>query len=180
MEELDIEGALKRLGPYGLRPIERVLAGHTGTVQLLLSLLFNEPVDVVLIGQTELDGVIHHEIHREVSLRLRKRDPQWGSELGDEVCRAETVIDTQRNAPEVLEHVREGKLGIGQIAVLLHVPVTRTINTIEVTPGAIRRQYTMENLGQWHRGACGRPAAPALHYVITEVFPRELFRKIEW
>ena len=54
MEELDIPGALERLKPYDLSPIERVLAGHTGTVQLLLSLLFGEPVDVVLIGQFEL------------------------------------------------------------------------------------------------------------------------------
>jgi len=38
MEELDIPAVLARLKPYNLSPIERVLAAHTGTVQLLLSL----------------------------------------------------------------------------------------------------------------------------------------------
>ncbi len=61
MEELDIPGALERLKPYSLSSIERVLTGHAGTVQWLLSLLFDEPVDVVLIRQHELDGQIHRE-----------------------------------------------------------------------------------------------------------------------
>ena len=155
MEELDIPGAMERLKPYGLRPIERVLAGHTGTVQLLLSLLFGEPIDVVVIGQTELAE--RHEIHREVSLRLRYQEI--------EVCRAVSVIDVQRNSDLILDRVREGQLGLGQIAVKYFMPIRRTINIIEVDKQQISREYTME----------GASEPEALHFVITEMFPREVF-----
>ncbi len=154
MEELDIPGALERLKPYSLSSIERVLTGHAGTVQWLLSLLFDEPVDVVLIRQHELDG----QIHREVSLKLRYREI--------EMCRAVSVIDLDLNAPLVLHHIREGRLGLGQIAVMYNVPIKRTINTIEVNQELITRQYTMEGDDPGHQ---------ILHYVITESFPRMLY-----
>lgn len=160
MEELDIPGALERLRPYGLGPIERVLAGHTGTVQLLLSLLFNEPVDVVLIGQREIES--RHEIQREVSLKLRHRET--------EVCRAISSIDLERNSQVVLQYIREGRLGLGQIAVTCNVPIKRTINTIDVTEDQISREYTMEGLEP------GRLFIH-LHFEITEMFPREMFLK---
>ncbi len=166
MEELDIPGALERLKPYGLSAIERVLAGHTGTVQLLLSLLFDEPVDVVLITQEEVDGVIQ----RVVSLRLRDREV--------EACRAFSLIDTKRNAPAVLEDIREGKLGLGQIAVKFRVPIQRTITEVKANYWAIVREYTMET-DETFMGARDLPprstAPPALHYVINETFHRELF-----
>ena len=155
MEELDIPGALERLKPYGLNPIERVLAGHTGTVQLLLSLLFDEPVDVVLIGQGDYRS---SEIQREVSLKLRHREV--------EVCRAVSIIDLDRNDPFVLHHIREGQLGLGQIAVKYNVPIKRTINTIEVTKEQVSREYTMEGFDPGHQ---------FLHFVITEMFPRDAF-----
>ena len=154
MEELDIPAALERLKPYGLSPIERVLAGHTGTVQLLLSLLFDEPVDVVLIGQNEIKA--RHEIHREVGLRLRHSDV--------EVCRAVSIIDLDRNSDLILDRIREGQLGLGQIAVTYSMPIRRTINLIEVTKDQITREYTME----------GASEPEVLHFVITEMFPRGL------
>ncbi len=159
MEELDIPGALERLKPYDLSPIERVLAGHTGTVQLLLSLLFGEPVDVVLIGQFEPAG--RHEIHREVSLRLRHREV--------EVCHAVSIIDLKRNSQQILAAIQEGRLGLGQIAVKYSMPIERTIKTIEVDEGQISREYTME--GRVFRD----PDFLELHYSIMEMFPRGVF-----
>ena len=171
MEELDIPGALERLKPYKLSPIERVLAGNTGTVQLLLSLLFDDPVDVVLITQEETEGVIQ----RVVSLRLRDR--------GVEACLASSVIDTGRNARVVLQDIRDGKLGLGQIAVKHRVPIQRTITKVEANYWTIVREYSMET-DDMYTGSGNLPprgtAPPALHYVITETFHRELFKGGLW
>ena len=53
-EELNIAAVLEGLKPYeDLNGIERILAAHTGTVQLLLSLYFNEEVVVVVKSQKE-------------------------------------------------------------------------------------------------------------------------------
>ena len=155
MEELDIAGVLDRLKVYDLSPIERVLAGHTGTVQLLLSLYFDEPVDVVLMNQEEKEGAIH----RVVSLRLRRREIA--------VCHASSVIRLDLSSQGVLTDVRGGKLGLGQIAVKYSVPTKRTIGEITVTPSRISRQYIMEGFDPGHQ---------YLHYVISESFPRKLFR----
>lgn len=168
MEELDILGALELLQPFNLGPVERVLAGHTGTVQLLLSLLFGEPVDVVMVGQSEVNGPVRREIHREVSLKLRHREL--------EVCRAVSVIDLQMNDPEVLADIREGKLGLGQLAVKYDVLNKRTIDSIEVDQVSLRRQYTMDGYDPGKEGQ--RQSGHYLHFVITEVFSRDLFQAL--
>ena len=103
MEELNIPEVLGRLEPYRLGPVERVLAAHTGTVQLLLSLYFGSPVDVTLVEQSEKLG----EIQRRVSLVVRC--------TCKEACFARSVIPLSANKSEVLVDVRQGRLGIGQI-----------------------------------------------------------------
>ncbi len=150
MEELDIPAILARLKPYNLSPIERVLAAHTGTVQLLLSLYFGSPVDVTLVEQSEEMG----EIRRRASLVV--------SCTGQEACFARSVIPLSVNNREVLADVREGKLGIGQIAVKHRIPTERRIREIAVTPMQISRKYVMQG--------------PGLYYMVTEVFPRDLYR----
>ena len=150
MEELNIPAVLERLKPYGLGPIERVLAAHTGTVQLLLSLYFGSPVDVTLVEQAEEMG----EIRRRVSLVVRR--------TGQEACFARSAIPLSANSKEVLADVREGVLGIGQIAVKHHIPTERRIREVNVSQSQISRKYIMQG--------------PGLYYVVTEVFPRELYR----
>ena len=150
MEEMDIPSVLARLEPYRLGPMERVLAAHTGTVQLLLSLYFGSPVDVTLVEQAEEMG----EVRRRVSLVVRC--------TGQEACFARSTIPLSANGREVLTDVREGLLGIGQIAVKHHIPTERRIREINVTPSQIFRKYVMQG--------------PGLYYVVTEVFPRELYR----
>lgn len=151
MEELRIGEVLEGLKDYDLNPIERVLAAHTGTVQLLLSLWFNEPVDVEGIKQKEGDG----KIHRSVDLVCRH------SRLT--VAHAESVIGLDDNSPEVLADIRAGKLGIGQIAVKHRVPVTRTLHEVQVAPHELSRFYSMQG--------------PGLHYEIRETFPRYLYEQ---
>ena len=150
MEELNIPAVLERLKPYGLGPIERVLAAHTGTVQLLLSLYFGSPVDVTLVEQAEEMG----EIRRRVSLVVRRTD--------QEACFARSVIPLSANSKEVLADVRDGVLGIGQIAVKHRIPTERRIREVNVSSSQISRKYIMQG--------------PGLYYVVTEVFPRELYR----
>ena len=144
---MDIPGVLKQLKGYNLSPIERVLAAHTGMVQLLLSLYFGEPVDVLLVAQTEENG----NIRRETSLVLRDRRR--------EACHAHSSIPLSINKPEVLDDIREGGLGLGQICVKHGIPEGRLIKVIMVTPQEITREYVI--------------AAPGI--VIREVFPRDLY-----
>ena len=153
MEELDIAGVLAKLKPYNLSPFERVLAAHTGTVQLLLSLYFGAPVDVTLVEQSEELG----EIRRQVSLVVRC--------TSQEACFARSTIPLSVNSREVLADVREGKLGIGQIAVKHRIPTERRIREITVTYSQIARKYVMQG--------------PGLYYAVTEVFPRDLYRAAE-
>ena len=154
-EELNIAAVLEGLKPYeDLNGIERILAAHTGTVQLLLSLLFGEEVVVVVLDQEERDGCAF----RSVQLRTINTDIL--------VCGAISIIDYQRCSGGVVVDVREGKLGLGQIAVKHEINTVRTITGLEVEPASIKRNYTMEGKG--------------LYYEITEIFPRDLFRVARW
>lgn len=145
-EELDINGLLESLSRYQLSPIERVIAGHTGTVQWLLSLWFGEAVVVRSRGQDE-DA---DRIERQVDLVLLRRDLV--------VCEARSCISLAAADPAVIDRVRAQRLGIGQIAVELGIPTRRSIRSIAVTPEHIEREYEM-------RG-------PGLHFEVRERFPR--------
>jgi chorismate-pyruvate lyase len=100
---------------------------HIGTVQLLLSLYLGSAVDVILVEQTEE----MREIRRRVSLVVRC--------TGQEACFAQSVIPLSANKAEVLADIRDGQLGIGQIAVKHHIPTERRIRDIDVTPIQISR-----------------------------------------
>jgi chorismate-pyruvate lyase len=154
-EELQIPQVLERLKEYpDLRPIERVLAAHTGTVQLLLSLWWNEPVDVVIVSQTEEDG----KIHRVVMLTCRN------SHLV--AAHAESLIPIEANDREVIADVRAKELGLGQIAVKHEIQVTRVLHEVEVTSHEmLSRFYSMSSRSRM-----------ALHYEIRESFPRVHYR----
>ena len=149
-EELDIAALLDRLKTNNLRPIERVVLGHTGTVQLLLSLLLDDPVDIKVLHQSTQDGVLI----RETSL-VRRSD-------GEEVAHALSKISMELNAQEVIADALAGQLGIGQIAIKHMIPTERRIVDLEVKRDTLSRTYTM--------------TGPGLSYNITETFPRDLFR----
>jgi len=145
-EKLDIDGLLAQLSGWRLSRIERVVAGHTGTVQWLLSLWFDESVEVRSLGQQEFEGWIE----RQVELVLARRRVV--------VCEASSRIRVAEADPAVLARVRDRRLGIGQIAVELGIPTRRSIRSIGVTPEHIERDYVM-------RG-------PGLHYEVRERFSR--------
>ena len=172
-EELDIPATLAKLGTPGvipLSPVERVLAGHTGTVVLLLSLYFNKPVKVLVVEQEEIPagsrpiGSDTSEynavgvIHRSVALVAG----DWI------VAKASTVIPLAENRFDVLEEIRRRDLGLGHIAVKLGFPTQRTIICIEATDEELSRTYVMQ--GREHL-----MSGPGLYYTITETFPRALY-----
>ena len=151
-EELDIAGVLEKLKPYAdLNPFERILAAHTGTVQLLLSLYFNQEVVVEVQSQEERDG----GAYRKVVLRLK--------ESQQEVCWALSHIDFQRCTGGVVVDVRSRELGLGQIALKGQINTERTLMDLRVEVDRIQRTYIMEG--------------PGLYYEITEIFPRALYRQ---
>lgn len=149
MEELDIPSALKLLKPYDLSPIERVLAGHTGTVQVLLSLWFNEEVVVKVQEQIDNPGGIERKVHLALGI----------SNLV--VATATSVIPRSVNMPKVMGDVQEQILGLGQIAVKHQIPTSRRIIELSATDDELRRKYIMEGQG--------------LRYVITENFHRRFY-----
>ncbi len=159
-EELDIAAVLDKIRHHNLNPIERILAAHTGTVQLLLSLYFGVPVDVRVIVQ-EPEGVW---IRRDVALTLRIS--------GTIVCSATSFISKETTDDPVMDDVMASVLGLGQIAVKHKVQTTREIISLTVTPKEISRTYTM-------KGSTPLMSGPRLFYQITEVFPRELYSRPE-
>ena len=146
---MDIPSALKLLEPYDLCPIERVLAVHTGTVQLLLSAWFNDAVVVQVQEQIDTPGGIERKVHLALSR----------SELV--VATATSVIPRSVNIPKVMGDVEEQILGLGQIAVKHQIPTSRQIIELKATDALLMRKYIMEGQG--------------LRYVITEHFFRALY-----
>lgn len=157
VEELNIQGSLRWVNDLGLTAIERVLAAHTGTVQLLVSLWFAEPAAAIVKWQQECDAPGGGLIRRQVALTLQ--------DSGLEVVLADSAIPLALNSPDVLRLVREKKLGLGQIAVALEIPTFRVLVSVQATDQQIRRKYIMRSIGP----------VSTLHYEIEETFPRALY-----
>jgi len=153
MEELDISSVLERLNGHNLNRIERVLVAHTGTVQLMLSLWFGEPVDVIVKSQVEQGTTLI----REVALTLRKTRLK--------VCHAKSQIPLDLNSQVVVEEVKRRQIGLGQIATSLNILSQRVLISLEVTPTTLSRTYVM--------------VGPGLRQVIEERFPRKLYQHLE-
>lgn len=158
-EELEIPQVLDRLKEYSnLAPIERVLAAHTGTVQLLLSLWWNEPVEIIVESQTEEYG----KIHRRVALICHNS--------GLVAAHAESIITIALNDREVIADVRAQELGLGQIVVKHEIQTVRTLHEVQVAPHELSRFYSIITTGP----ALARPLG--VHFEIRESFPRVHYR----
>lgn len=150
MEELDFQALLDRFNAQGFEPWERVILGHFGTVQTLLSLIFNAPVVVKLIDQTEDDGVIIRQTHLVAG--------QYA------VCYATSHIGRSQNRADIIGEVLAGKLGLGQIVAGLGMVNRRDLTNVGRNDYQFWRRYFL--LG------------PGLRLEITEVFPREPFEAV--
>jgi len=152
MEELDFRGLLDHFAAGGFQKGEQVILGHFGTVQTLLSLIFETPANVMNIQMT----VYSLSIHRSVDLVAG----EWT------VCHATSKIPRDLNSKTVLHHVSEGKLGLGQIVVTLGIPNTRRLIEVGRDKHAFWRTYAIEG--------------HSLYIEITENFPRPPFEAIGW
>ncbi len=152
MEELDFQGLLDHFTEKGFLKGEQVILGHFGTVQTLLSLIFEKPVNVRLTDQKEQEGAIIR------SVNLMCEDTI--------VAYATTYIPKERNRPEVLFDISAGKLGLGQIVVTHQIPNKRNLINLGRNKVAFWRTYTIEG--------------PQLFLDINEYFPREPFEAIGW
>jgi len=143
MEELEIQRLLGLLN--GFRPVERVLLSSAGTLQTVLSALFNEPVKVKVVEQYQEDDVIH-----------RKVDLVAGDRV---VCKAESEISVVRE--DVRSAILAGNMGLGQI--LSHLNIRPSFRLLEVggDEDIFWRVYKLE--------------APGVSYTIKETFSRGLY-----
>lgn len=152
MEELDFKTLLDKLRPYNLNTWERILLGHTGTVQQLLSLFFDKPVEVKVLHQEQVGD----EIEREVELVLEG--------TGLVVAKALSLIPVNENSFAVIDLVNKKELGLGQIASLLKISTSRNILKVGATPETVERTYELSGHSPVN-----------LYFRITESFPRGLY-----
>lgn len=101
MEELDIGEFLEIFKDKDFSATERVILAHDGTVTTLLSTILNELVEVRIVAQAEWNDLI-----------LRNVQLITGSGV---VADATSIIPVKKNLSEIVELVRERKLGLGQI-----------------------------------------------------------------
>lgn len=152
MEELDFQGLLNVFKENHFERGERVILGHFGTVQLLLSLIFDTPVLVHMIGQ-----------HKEERVIVRQIILMSGDK---EVCFATSRIQLAENSPSVVMAVEEGKLGLGQIVVTQQIPSRRILKKVERDEATFSRLYEI--------------VGPGLYFEIHEQFPRQPFVDVGW
>ena len=152
MEELDFQGLLDHFNSQGFQKSEQVILGHFGTVQTLLSLIFNLPVNVRDIEMDEEAGVIIRSVKLVV---------------GDTVIgRAPSHIPREKNREDVLEDITSGRLGLGQVVVIQQIPNRRILGEVGKDKTAFWRTYTIEG--------------PELFIEIHEHFYRKPLEEVGW
>lgn len=152
MEELDFQGLLDHFNTQGFQKGEQVILGHFGTVQTLLSLIFDLPVNVRDIEMDEKDDVITRSVNLVV---------------GDTaIGRAVSHIPRAKNRQDVLEDITSGRLGLGQIVVVHEIPNRRFLGDVGKDKAAFWRTYTIEG--------------PELFIEIHEHFYRQPLEEVGW
>lgn len=118
VEELHVEQLLKEFNGGGFEIGERVILGHFGTVQTLLALILNTPIEVKVMVQnaTAASG----QISRQVNLVAKDQL----------ICEASSIIPVKGNRPEVIEDICQGQMGLGQIIAKYELKHTRRIKEI--------------------------------------------------
>ncbi len=150
MEELDFNNLLQ--GFSGFDRGERIILGHFGTVQTLLSLVFNRPVSVRLVDQCEEDGfIIRHTL-------LTTEE--------DLLCWAASRIPKSANRQDVIVDIREGRLGLGRIVARHQLVTQRSLKRLGRDEWAFWREYTIEG--------------PDVCVQINETFRRKPFEAAGW
>ena len=162
MEEINkesIEYMLEEI-PVGLSQIERILLTNENTVQTLLSVIFNTPIDVIILHQVEVD--------RNTFIRWSKLVA-----ANKTVCIAQSYITTDNEG--FATGIKEQNIGIGQLIAAKCLITRRTIKKMYSDTMVFSRIYQIEDVGMTPNGS-------HINCLITEVFPKLVFSEacIEW
>ncbi len=152
MEELHVEQLLKEFNGAGFEIGERVILGHFGTVQTLLSLIWNTPIRVDLIHQKKDSDRVMRRVHLMAGDR--------------NVCTAVSAIPTQGNRDAVIADILTGQLGLGQIIAEHTLQTHRELLFIGRDSSGFWRTYHI--------------VGPDLVMEINEYFPRAPYEEIGW
>ncbi len=166
MEEIDLKALVQRFDQGGFERGERIILGHFGTVQTLLSLIFNEPVRVDLRKQEKRDGCsipisqgsTLNRAHIMRFVRLMVGERVVGSAISH--------IPLEDNRQDVLTELWCSNLGLGQIILKSGIPNKRILNDVARDDDAFSRTYTI--------------SGPQMNIIIRECFPRQPFEDVGW
>jgi chorismate-pyruvate lyase len=151
-EELNTDGLLEMLkAAPTLTPLQRAIVTTDGTVQTMLSVIFNKKVVVKVISQRDIGNCVVRWTQLEIE------------ESGKVVCLAESVIPRGESNSEIVMKDIDGRmLGIGQILKRHGVMTKRTIIGIFGDENNFSRTYRIEG--------------SVTDITITEVFPVAEYR----
>lgn len=158
--EENIKELLNKI-PSDTSSVERVVLANPGTVQTLLSVLFKVPIKVIVLSQTEFEGVI---------IRWTKLVATYSPDIEATVCLAQSVISSDN--PGFITGIREKKMGIGQLISAKGLATRRRIVNFYSDESVFSRVYAIEDVGMTEKGNF-------IRIIITELFPKKAFEKIE-
>lgn len=133
MEEMDISSLLDKFNNVKFKPIERIILSHDGTVVTLLSMFFNEHVNVDVVAQSEWNG----NILRKVEFATEE------AKVGE----ATSIIPLDSNSEKLIDEVRKRNLGLGQTIKKLEYRPNRVVLHIDKTQHKFWRVYNLHQEG---------------------------------
>jgi hypothetical protein len=148
--------------PYQLNSLERLIMCNEGTVQTLLSVLFMVPIKVEVISQKEIGSVI---------VRWARLVAEYAPNNIQTVCLAESIIDTNSGYEGFINGIEEKHFGIGQLISALKIRTIRSLLGFYSDDIVFSRTYEIcaDKTCAWDK---------SLSIIITEVFPKERYKKL--
>lgn len=150
--------------PKNTTAIERLVLANSGTVQTLLSVLFNVPIKVEVIAQKEFSTYI---------IRWVQLVAEYSPEIKITVCLAESVIDKTTSYQGFIIGIKERKLNIGQLISSLKITTERELLGFHADDSNFSRTYSITSV--LNEDINTRP----LNITITEVFQKSAFKRLE-
>lgn len=160
--EKNIETLIDKI-PHQLSSLERIIICNESTVQTLLSVLFLVPIKVEIISQKELDSVI---------VRWSKLVAEYSPDNIQTVCLAESIIDKEHDYHGFIDGIREKHFGIGQLISSLKIRTSRNFMGFYCDDIVFSRTYEIVE------DKIDAEDNEPLSVIITEVFPKERYKKL--
>ena len=165
-EEVTEENIKKLINsiPKNTTAIEKLILANSGTVQTLLSILFDIPIKAEVIAQKEFSTYI---------IRWVQLVAEYSPETKFTVCLAESVIDKTTSYQGFISGIKEKKMNIGQLISSLKIITERELLGFHVDNSNFSRTYIITSV--LSEDINTRP----LNITITEVFQKSVFKRLE-